>query len=255
MVLKINKVIFCCLILFVLFSCTSQKNYIYLQDKGDLNGKLLDTNITFNYKIKPNDYLYIKTVAIDQESPLSLNSNQETNNVSSEQEAYLNGYNVSDSGFIEMPLIGQVSVVGLSIDECQKAIQKKVNFYLKNSLVVVRLLNFNITLLGEVNQPGSYNVYKTKINILQAIGMAGDLTINGNRKQVVLVRQNNPEKIINIDLTDKNMLLSEYFYLLPNDIIYVKPNKSKLFGTNPFPFATVLSSVTTLILIINFLSK
>ncbi|NTW33600.1 MAG: polysaccharide export protein, partial [Bacteroidetes bacterium] len=107
----------------------------------------------------------------------------------------------------------------------------------------------------EVIRPGIYKVYNTKINILEALGMAGDLTIYGNRKDIMLIRQNLPGKYTFINLTDRNILNSNYFYLQPNDILYIKPNKSKFFGTIPFPFATVLSTITTLILVLNYVSK
>ncbi|HNW99364.1 MAG TPA: polysaccharide biosynthesis/export family protein [Bacteroidales bacterium] len=223
-----------CFVFFILipsfFSCTPQKNYIYLQDKGNNSGTVSDKNISFVYKIKPKDVLYIKTVPIDEESSLSLNANTQTNAYSTELGAYLNSFSVNDSGFVELPMIGKINVKGLTIEESQKVIQEKVDYYLKNSLVIVKLLNFNITILGEVNKPGTFKVYNTQLNILEAIGLAGDLTMNGNRKQISLIRQNNPEKVIPIDITDKNLLQSEYFYLLPNDVIYVKPraNASKL---------------------------
>jgi polysaccharide biosynthesis/export protein len=239
-----------------LFSCTSQKNYIYLQDKGNNNEAInnVKTN-SFDYKIKSRDQLYIKTVPIDDPSTTSLNSSTQTSAASSGMSTYLNGYDVNDSGFVTLPLIGTVFVKDLTIGECQKTIQEKVNVFLKNTLVIVKLLNFDITVLGEVNNPGTYPIYKNQVNVLEVLGLAGDLTIDGNRKQVQLIRQNDGNKIFNIDLTDKKLLYSDYFYLQPNDILYIKPNRSKIFGTNPFPFATVLSSITTLILIINYLNK
>jgi len=238
-----------------LFSCTPQKNYIYLQDKGNNSGTTTVKANTFEYKIKPKDILYIKTVPIDEPSTTSLNSSVQSNAISSDLSAYLNSFDVSDSGFVNLPLIGKILVTDLSLTECQKVIQEKVNLYLKNTLVVVKLLNFNITLLGEVTKPGTYRVYNNQVTILEALGLAGDLTINGNRKQILLIRQNNNNNIINIDLTDKNLLYSDYFFLQPNDVLYIKPTRSKIFGTNPFPFATVLSAITTFFLVLNYLTK
>jgi polysaccharide export outer membrane protein len=249
------KINFFCIIIMALVSCTPQKNIVYLQDKGDKTNSENVKKNTFEYIIKPKDQLYIKTVPLNEPSATLLYSNDQSNAASSEMSAYLNGYNVSDSGFVDLPLIGKVFVDGLTITECQKIIQEKVNIYLKNTLVIVKLLNYNITVLGEVNNPGTFHVYKNQINILEVLGLAGDLTIFGNRKQIVLVRQNEGNKMIDIDITDKKLLYSDYFYLQPNDILYIKPTRSKIFGTNPFPFATVLSSITTLILLINYLSK
>jgi polysaccharide export outer membrane protein len=253
MKIKVSFVIL--IVLLGLFSCTPQKNYIYLQDKGNNSGTSTVKANTFEYKIKPKDVLYIKTVPIDEPSITSLNSSVQSNAMSSDLSAYLNSFDVSDSGFVNLPLIGSILVNDLTIAGCQKIIQEKVNLYLKNTLVVVKLLNFNVTVLGEVNKPGTYRVYNNQVTILEALGLAGDLTINGNRKQIMLVRQNNNGNIINIDLTDKKLLYSDYFYLQPNDVLYIKPTRSKIYGTNPFPFATALSAVTTFFLVLNYLKK
>ena len=237
-----------------LFSCTSQKNYIYLQNKSNSGSGTITLQDTFTYRIRPKDLLYIKTITPSEENSYTLTPNQ-VNEISGQQGAYLNGYYVNDSGYVELPLTGKIYVKDMTLEECKKAIQSRVDVYLKNTLIIVKLLNFNITVLGEVNNPGTFTVNDTKITLLEAIGLAGDLTIYGNRKEVMIVRQQNPQQIKFLDLTDKNILQSEYYHLLPNDVIYVKPTRSKYFGTNPFPFATVLSSITTLILILNFISK
>lgn len=203
-----------------LFSCTSQKNFVYLQNKEKNNSIVLTKNNTFKYRIRKQDILYIKTISIDQTSTLSLNTTNQYNEYTGELNAYLNGYIVNDSGNIEMPLIGKVTVEGLTIDEIQKVVQEKVDYYMKNSLVMVKLLNFNITLLGEVNNPGNFTVNNNHVSLLEAIGLAGDLTINANRKHIMLIRQCDPGKIITIDLTDQNILQSEYYYLMLNDIIH-----------------------------------
>lgn len=252
--MKLPFVFIFVLLLLGLLSCTPQKNYIYLQDKGNGDETTTAKTDTFKYRIKPKDLLYIKTIPIDEPSVTSLTSSSQSN-ATSGMDAYLDGYDVSDSGFVTLPLVGNIYVEDLTIAECQKVIQEKVNIYLKNSLVVVKLLNFDITVLGEVNNPGTYQIYKNQVNILEVLGLAGDLTIYGNRKQIMLVRQNDGNKTFTIDLTDKKLLYSDNFYLQPNDILYIKPNRSKTFGTNPFPFATVLSSITTLILVINYLTK
>lgn len=252
------KFIKTCLIILIftgLYSCTSQKNFVYLQDKGNYNPTVILKNDTFKYRIRKQDILYIKTVSIDQTSSFTLNTTSQAGDLAGTQNAYLNGYTVNDSGKIEMPLIGKIYVEGMTVDQIQRIVQKKVDYYLKNSLVIVKLLNFNITVLGEVNNPGNFSVSSSHVNLLEAIGLAGDLTVNANRKQVMLIRQNTSDKVINIDLTDRSLLQSDYYNLMPNDIIYVKPNRSKYYGTNPFPFSTVLTAITTLILVISYLHK
>jgi polysaccharide biosynthesis/export protein len=212
---------------------------------------------SFEYKVKPKDVLYIKIIPIDQTAAISLNTDQGINNsmFSTEISAYLNSYDVNDSGFVKLPMVGEVELKDQTLTQCQNTIQTKVDVYLKNALVIVKLMNFKITVLGEVTKPGIFNVYNTHINLLEALGLAGDLTMNGNRKEILLVRQSAPGKTVTLDITDKNIINSDYYYLMPDDVIYIKPNKAKFFGTNPFPFATVLSAITTLLLILNYLSK
>jgi polysaccharide export outer membrane protein len=98
-------------------------------------------------------------------------------------------------------------------------------------------------------------VYNSHINILDAIGLAGDLTINGTRKEIMLIRHSIPDKIVYLDLTNINLIHSDYYYLSPDDIIYIKPLRAKYFGTNPFPIATILSVFTTVLLLINYFKK
>ena len=240
------------LTLLTLFSCTSERNFVYLQDKNSLSPKEAPV---YEYFVKSGDVLYIKVIPLDQSSSFVSEGNNNNNLFNSDLSAYLNSYNVDDSGFVSMPIVGKVMVKGFSISKCQENIQKTVDLYLKKSLVVVKLMNYNITILGEVSKPGNYKVYNTKVNVLEAIGMAGDLTVNGNRNNIMLIRQNLPDKFVFLNLTDRNIINSEYFYLHPNDVIYIKPNKSKFFGTIPFPYAAVLSSISTLILILNYISK
>jgi len=256
--MRTYKLIIICLFFLALYSCTSERNFIYLQDKNQSkNTSAPEEFFVFEHIIKPGDMLIINVIPLDKSSSFSVNTENNINGVniySSDISIYVNSYNVDDSGFVRMPVIGKIQVKGFTISKCQENIQKTVDSFLKNSLVVVKLINYNITILGEVNRPGNYKVYNTKVNILEAIGMGGDLTVNGNRNNIMLIRQNLPNKYAFIDITDRNVINSDYFYLQPNDILYIKPNRSKFFGTIPFPFATVLSTITTLILILNYVN-
>ncbi len=252
--MKLLKISYFVLLFLGIFSCTAPKNYIYLQDKGGNTNNSTVTK-TFEYKIKTRDVLFVKIIPVDLNSAVSLNTEQGNFNLagSNDLSVYLSSFDVNDSGIIKLPLIGEINVLDLTISQCQNVIQKKVDLYFKDALIIVKLINFKITVLGEVTRPGTFNIYSTQSNIFDALGFAGDLTMYGNRKEIILIRQNMLGKTITLDLTDKNIINSDYFYLMPNDVIYVKPNRSKFFGTNPFPFATVLSAVTTLILILNYI--
>ena len=249
--MKIFNIFTFCISLIVFFSCTPEKKFVYLQKKDQKENQNASTEAkTVQYKIRPNDILYVKIIPNDQAYTVTATPQS---NVASDMSIYFDSYNVSDSGIVTLPLLGKILVRDLTIDQFQSNIQKMVDVYLKNSLVIVKLVNFKVTILGEVNRPGTFRIYDTHINILDAIGLAGDLTINGSRKEIMLIRHSTPDKIVYLDLTDVNIINSDYYYLSPDDIIYIKPNKSKYFGTNPFPFATVLSAITTLLLLVSYL--
>ncbi len=171
-----------------------------------------------------------------------------------------NGYTVSDSGNITIPILGDVKVYGLTLDDAKREIERKAELYLKNSSINLKLLSFKFTVIGEVNRPGSYTNYNNQLTVLEAIGRAGDITDYGNRKRVLVIRP--MEKGTNtyrINLQDKNLLEREGYYLLPNDIVIVEPLKSKPFQLN-LPTTTLLitsalSTFSSLILLLSFIKK
>jgi len=234
-----------------LFSCTPQKRLRYLQDKGSTSDTGKSVNQSFEYKIKPQDILFVRVISIDEKTNNFMNS--ETSNNFYEQNSYLNNFTVSDSGYVDIPLVGNVFVKDLTLFQIKEKVQSKVDLYLKGATVIVKLLNFKVTVLGEVNHPGTFRVYENKVNVLEAIGLAGDLTTYGNRQKIMIIRQNENNKVLFVDITDRKIIYSSQFYLLPNDIIYVDAMKAKSYGFNIFPFATILSGITTLILLLNYL--
>lgn len=235
------------------FSCTPAKKIIYLQDKGSGSST---TAAAYEHHIKAGEELYIRITPADEQYSLSLsNSGAGSNEFSTEIGLYLNSYEVSDSGFIRMPLLGRIEVAGLSLNECRSKVQRLADQYLKNALVNVRLANFNITILGEVKNPGTYKIYSSSVNIFEALGYAGDLNDNGNRRKILITRKSEQSKVSYIDITDRSIIGSAYYYLEPGDVIYVQPTRSKIYGTNPFPLAAILSSVTTLLLILNYVNQ
>jgi len=138
------------------------------------------------------------------------------------------GYLVDNNGEIEMPLVGRVKVGGLTTTEAKDLLREKASQYYKDPVVNVRCVNFVVTVLGEVNRPGQYLVPNEKINLLDAIGLAGDLTAYGKRNDILLVREDNGNKLfIRFDLNSSDVYKSAYFYLQKGDLVYVAPNKSK----------------------------
>lgn len=243
-------------IILILASCVPQKKIKYLQNKELAEAKTNFVNQKkIEYKIKPGDNLYIKIVSIDEKTSALFNTMDAryANTMNSDASIYLNSYTVNENGYMDFPLIGKVLVKNLSVEEVKNEIQQSLNEYIKESVVIVKLVNFYVTMLGEVRRPGEYRVYQDELNVFEAMSMAGDLTDFANRNEVKLVRQTKQgSEIIDIDLTDQNFLTSDYFYLMPNDIIYVEPLKGKQFTFANFPYAIIFSAISTTLLLINY---
>ena len=166
------------------------------------------------------------------------------------------GYTVSDSGTITLPILGDIYVVGSTIEEVKESIKTRASGYLKDAVVIVKLLSFKFTVIGEVNRPGTYKNFNNQLTVLDAIGMAGDITDYGNRNKILVVRPTySGSKTYRIDVQRKDLLKSEGFFLLPNDIVIVEPIKSKPFQLNIPTMTLVLTSISTLILVLNFMNK
>jgi polysaccharide export outer membrane protein len=155
-----------------------------------------------------------------------------------------------------LPIIGELTVKDLSVEQARDLIQLNADKYLKNATVIVKLISFKVTVLGEVNNPGYHYVYNNQVTILEALGLAGDLTAVGNRKNVKLVRQvKGGSEVVLLNLTDPRLLKSKYFYLMPNDALYVEPLRARSGRLNLEHLTLVFSAATTAILILNYLDN
>lgn len=166
---------------------------------------------------------------------------------------YFKGYVVDDDGMIDLPLIGKLKVEGSTVIEIESTINKKLGEnYLQHPAVNVKLANFRVSVLGEVRRPGLQYVYDKQFTLLQALSQAGDLTDFGDRKKVRLVRKNESEsEIILLDLTRPDLISADYFFLQPNDVIYIQPVKAKAFSVNSRVASLGLSIASILLVIIN----
>ena len=163
---------------------------------------------------------------------------------------YLNGSTINSLGMIELPVIGKIFLLGKNLEEAKVSIQKVVDEYLQDAIVIVKLANFQVTILGEVNNAGTFPVFKESVNIFEALAMAGDLSDYANRQKLKIVRtHNNKKNIYTIDLTDQQLLLSDFYYLRNDDVIYVEPLKYRTFRKSQSQ--VVLSAITTLTLMVN----
>lgn len=207
------------LTLLLFAGCASKKDVLYFQDLDQTTLDKIDSIYTKTI-IEVNDILSVTISALDQTSVQPFLFGH-----SIDAEAGNAGYLVNSSGAIQFPILGAIKVAGESTESIQNIIQDSLARYISNPIVKVSLLNFKFTILGGINSPGTYTVPEGSITILQAIGMAGDLNINGKRKELTIIRQVNGERrTASFDLTKSDVLNSEYYYLKQNDIIYIKPN-------------------------------
>ncbi|MCW3806324.1 polysaccharide biosynthesis/export family protein [Plebeiibacterium marinum] len=231
-------------------SCVNLKKVELIQKKShsDYSQEIVNAQ-TNAYKINSGDHLYIKIYSSDAETsryfqtdfPELMNSSY----------IYLNSYKVDSEGYVSYSFTGKTLVKGLSIEEAQSAITETLGQFFKDVKVQVKLVNFNISILGEVNNPGTYNIDRDQVTILQALGMAGGITDFGKATQVTLVRKSaNGNKVSHIDLTDNGLLSSEYFFLLPDDVIYVAPRGSKSFVFEKMPYGMVFGILSLVVSII-----
>jgi polysaccharide export outer membrane protein len=241
----------------LLSSCIPIKRIRYLQAPKESETIRTDFNKppTIEYLVHKGDNLYVRVKSLDEKSNYFEKSGS-VDSYYSEAGIYLNSYTVNDSGFVEFPLIGKIQVNNKTIEQIQRILQEKVNEYIKNTVVIVKLANFRISMLGEFKNPGKYVVYQDKINIFEAISMAGDMTDFAKRNNVLLVRQSEKGvKTYRLNLNDYSLLESNFYYLMPNDLVYVEPLKGKPFAFSEFPYVLILSTITTGLLLINYFGK
>lgn len=212
----------------VLSSCVSRKNMVYFRNVDQLR-ESVERNRNDNLQIQADDELTIRVSAPEQEAAIPFNltksiASQTGTGGTVEPETYL----VSDEGTIEFPVIGTVEVNGLTTIELAGKIKSLISEYVKDPLVNVRILNFQISVLGEVNNPGTFSINDDHINLSKAIAMAGDLTIFGKRDNILILGEEEGVKTYAyLDLTDANVVNSPYYNLRQNDVIYVEPRASR----------------------------
>ncbi|OFX69881.1 MAG: hypothetical protein A2X12_11880 [Bacteroidetes bacterium GWE2_29_8] len=226
---------------------------VYLQNKDANSSNSFSLKVE-DYKIRKGDMLFINSNTLDKYSSGFENNRNIIPNVVGDIGLFLNSYEVNDSGCINIPVIGKVLVAGSTLEEAKYILQEKINEYMNYVVVDIKLTNFKTTVLGEVKNPGTYNLLKNrKANLLDALGMAGDLTEYGNRKNIKIIRfDGNNSNIYKLDITDNSIIGSPLFYLQPNDVIYVEPLKTKTYGFRNavVTSSALLSLISTLILII-----
>ena len=241
-------------LLLLLSSCGSVKNVAYLQNSDSIF--FARSEYLYDARIMPKDVLTITVNTVNPEAaaPFNLTVPTSFNNQtrSTYSQPILQTYLVDNNGRIDYPVLGTLQVGGLSKSECEKLIHDKILPYLnaaENPVVTVRMSNYKISVLGEVNRPGMFTVGNEKINILEALAQAGDLTIYGVRDKVKLIREDakGRKDVITLNLNDANIINSPYYYLQQNDIVYVEPNKVKARNSTIGQSTTIWLSATSIL--------
>ncbi|WP_296386356.1 polysaccharide biosynthesis/export family protein [Winogradskyella sp.] len=242
------------LVIAMLTSCASRKNIVYFQDEPLEEGVLMSEPKQIIYK--PDDILTINVSAFLQETVapfnLTVGSNNSNNVTGVQGNLQLQTYLVDYNGNIEFPVLGRLKVAGLTRTELTSYLTERISEYAKDPIVNVRLSNFSITIIGEVSNPGTFNIQDERITVLEAIGLANDLTIFGKRKNILIIREvDGKKKFANIDLTSINTVNSPVYYLQQNDVIYVEPNNARIrsstYNQNNSVLISAIGTLTTVI--------
>jgi polysaccharide export outer membrane protein len=238
-----------------LSGCSSYKKVPYMQDPETVNAYGKEIPL-YDAKIMPKDLLSITVNTTDPQAAAPFNLtvqsplNAGTTNMYTTTQPTLQQYLVNNQGEIDFPVLGKLKVGGLTKNEAESMIREKLQPYLKETpIVTVRMANYKISVLGEVNKPGTFTVSNEKVNVLEALAMAGDMTVYGVRDNVKLIREDAQGKrqIVMLDLTKSDLVLSPYFYLQQNDILYVTPNQTKARNSDIGNTTTIAISATSIL--------
>ena len=220
----------CCALF--LTSCKTQNRISYFQDLEKETGFIHADTINYEAAIAPDDQLSITVAGIDPSAValfnLPLTSIQEPGTSAVSTTPVLRTYLVDADGYIDYPVLGRIKVTGMTRRQLTEYLKDRISSYVKSPIVDVQIMNFKVSVLGEVNKPGTITISSERMSVMDAIGLAGDLTIYGERKNVLLIRDIEGKKEYHrFDLTSAATLDSPYYYLKQNDIIYIEPNKAR----------------------------
>ena len=231
-----------------LASCVGRKNINYLNDPSLTPGasKLFE-NQKFEYRIQVNDVLSIRVLGLQDEQHRQFNVEaQQGSTMISDAGLFVNGFSVDKNGQIQLPQAGKMKVQGLTVGEAQELVQKKIAEYFPFATVILKMVNWRVSVLGNISRPGAYMVYSNQITILDALAMAGGPNEFADKGHVTLLRQSDRGvQALYVDLSTTEVLRSEYYYLLPNDIVYVPAMRARSSRLNLEVFSILLATLST----------
>ena len=233
----------------LIFSCTPVNKITYINNNSQAAWDI--SPLPPKHHIEIGDILMVKVISRNDESNKIFNLETNTNNSNTTTaNLYLNGFTINREGSIDLPKVGRVVLLNQTLEQAKETIMQAAIEYLIDPYVIVKLANFEVTVLGEVNMPGAYPVYKENLTIFDALAMAGDINDYGNLRKVKIVRsKNNKKEVSFIDLTDSKILSSNFYYLNNKDLVYVQPLKFK--GLKKSQSQLFLSSLTTFAVLFN----
>lgn len=231
-------------------SCVSTQKSVYFKNISDTVIAPVQGN--FEPVIHKNDVLQIVVSSMNPEDAVVFNTPSAVASGGGSQTGYL----VSEQGFIDYPVLGQVKAAGLTKEQLAVYLREELNKrkMMKDPVVSVRFLNYRVTVLGEVSRPGVVSINNERMSIMEALGMAGDITINGKKENVLLIREIDGQKVVKrLNLNDDNILSSPYYYLASNDVVYVEPTKARVANAsgNRQTISIILSSISLFVIILD----
>ncbi|WP_312742952.1 polysaccharide biosynthesis/export family protein [Sphingobacterium multivorum] len=240
---------FCVFMLMMFNSCGSRRNMVYFQPDSSQINTFYEQHVP---KIQPNDILTIVVTAADPKvtAPFNPLSTMMSSNLTQQTDLALRPtYTVNEKGDITFPMLGEVHISGMTRVQAIEKLRKDLSQYIKDPGVNINFNNFRVSVLGEVARPGSFIMPTERVTVLDALGMAGDLTIRGVRENVMLIREVDGQKTMHrLDLTQQNTLNSPYYYLAQNDVIYVEPNKAQINNSKLGSNTNVIISIAGLLI-------
>jgi len=245
------------LIILITGSCVSRKKMTYLQysersAKYASSDELVTSVTPVAYKIMANDVLFIRVITPDPQWSSLFNADPGQGGLTMESAA-LSGYPVDIEGNIEIPYVGILKVAGKTLAEIKAELEVVFKNYVSDAAITIRLVDSSISIIGEVNTPGRYSITKDRLNVFEALSMAGDMSAYGNRQKIQLIRPSPYGPVIKeFSLADRSILTSEFYYLMPNDILYAMPARGRPFQLNTSIYTLFLTSISTALVIISY---
>lgn len=256
----LKKTIYFIVLAYALLSagCARYKNMLYFQEsfqKGDTTGVNFQVADPVTTKAYPGDNLFINISGDASEQTELFNKQSKASANFNEISLYMQGYLIDDEGMIELPVIGKIQVGGFTLNQIQERVQEKMNGYFVGIIVDVRLLSFEVTLMGEVKSPGTYSFYKKKVSLLEVLARAGDLGPYADARHILVIRKTpGGSTTLPVNLTTYEVYQNPGFWIIPGDVVYVKPQRAKMVSINSPTISIILSGLTTLLLLITYTS-